>query len=56
MFLERSELHDLTMLVLNKTQFEWENTESTKLAEEVAKKYKQVRETIQRNFDDQNLN
>lgn len=44
--IDKTQLHDLTMLVLTKSQFVWEEKNITKLTEEIAQKYIEVNQTL----------
>ncbi|MDF2633796.1 MAG: hypothetical protein K0R78_670 [Pelosinus sp.] len=48
--IDKTQLNDLTMLVLNKSQFVWEEKDITKLSEEIARKYIEVNKILKEEF------
>lgn len=44
--IDKTQLHDLTMLVLTKSQFVWEEKNITRLTEEIAQKYIEVNQIL----------
>jgi hypothetical protein len=49
--IDKAQLHDLTMLILNKSQFVWEEKDITKLTEEMAQKYIEVNQVLKEELE-----